>query len=120
MNSAMESTELYQQILGLPEPWFVQAVALDANAATVTIQLAQRTGKGLFPCPRCQQRAPVSDHSETRTWRHLDPCQFETLLQAQAPRVNCPKCGVHPSACRGPNRADALPCSWSASPLTCG
>lgn len=116
----MESTELYQQILGLPEPWFVQAVALDANAATVTIQLAQRTGKGLFPCPRCQQRAPVSDHSETRTWRHLDPCQFETLLQAQAPRVNCPKCGVHPSACRGPNRADALPCSWSASPLTCG
>lgn len=91
----MESTELYQQILGLREPWYVAAVDLDANAATVTIQLAHRTGKNLFQCPHCQQGAPVYDHSDTRTWRHLDTCQFETLLQAQVPRVNCTKCGVH-------------------------
>jgi transposase len=91
----MESTELYQQILGLQEPWFVQAVALDANAATVRIQLAHRIGKGVFQCPRCQQSAPIYDHLEARTWRHLDTCQFETLLQAQVPRVDCRRCGVH-------------------------
>lgn len=91
----MESTELYQQILGLQEPWFVQAVALDANAATVTIQLAHRTGKGVFQCPRCQQSAAIYDHAESRTWRHLDTCQFETLLQARVPRLACTQCGVH-------------------------
>lgn len=91
----MESTELYQQILGLKEPWYVEAVALDAKAATVTIQLAHRLGKGIFQCPHCQQSAPVYDHLDTRTWRHLDTCQFETFLQAQVPRVKCSDCGVH-------------------------
>jgi transposase len=91
----MESTELYEQILGLTEPWYVTSVNLDAQAATITIQLAHRRGKGLFHCPRCQQSAPVYDHLEERTWRHLDTCQFETRLQAAVPRVNCTACGTH-------------------------
>lgn len=90
----MESTELYQQILGLQEPWFVAAVALDTQAATVTIELAHRNGPGLFVCPKCQTGAPVYDHQDARTWRHLDTCQFETRLQAAVPRVNCARCGV--------------------------
>jgi transposase len=90
----MESTELYQQILGLQEPWYVAAVALDTQAATVTIQLAHRTGQGLFVCPQCQTVAPVYDHQDARIWRHLDTCQFETRLQAAIPRVNCAHCGV--------------------------
>lgn len=90
----MESTELYQQILGLQEPWYVSAVDLDAQAAVVTIQLAHRTGQGLFVCPQCRTVAPVYDHQEVRTWRHLDTCQFETRLQAAVPRVHCTRCGV--------------------------
>lgn len=90
----MESTELYQQILGLQEPWYVSAVDLDAQAAIVTIQLAHRTGQGLFLCPQCHTVAPVYDHQDERTWRHLDTCQFETRLQAAVPRVNCTRCGV--------------------------
>jgi transposase len=34
------------------------------------------------------------DHAETRTWRHLDTCQFETHLHAEIPRVQCPTHGV--------------------------
>lgn len=94
MNRSMESTELYQQILGLQEPWDVAAVALDAQAATVTLQVAQRTGQGLFVCPQCQTVAPVYDHQAARTWRHLDTCQFETRVQAAVPRVNCASCGA--------------------------
>jgi transposase len=90
----MESTELYQQILGLQEPWYVSAVDLDAQAAVVTIQLAHRTGQGLFVCPQCRTVAPVYDHQEVRTWRHLDTCQFETRLQAAVPRVHGTRCGV--------------------------
>lgn len=29
-----------------------------------------------------------------RTWRHLDTCQFQTLLTARLPRVDCPEHGV--------------------------
>ncbi len=40
----------------------------------------------------CQ--AIVVDHAPERTWRHLDTMQFETILKARIPRVNCSKCGV--------------------------
>lgn len=90
----MESTDLYQQILGIQDPWYVAAVALDVQAAMVTIQLAHRTEPNCFVCPQCQTTAPVYDHQNERTWRHLDTCQFETRLQAAVPRVNCASCGV--------------------------
>ena len=34
----------------------------------------------------------VHDH-ETRRWRHLDSCQFQTILVAEVPRVRCPEHG---------------------------
>jgi len=91
----MDATELYQPILGLTEPWYVETVTIDEPTTTVTIQLAHQTGSDWFPCPRCQQNAPVYDHLPERTWRHLDTCQFTTLVQARVPRVTCPCCGVH-------------------------
>jgi len=36
----------------------------------------------------------VYDHREERSWRHLDTMQFETLLIAEVPRVDCEKHGV--------------------------
>ena len=32
--------------------------------------------------------------SVTRRWRHLDSCQFKTILEADLPRVECPDHGV--------------------------
>ncbi|MFG0261911.1 MAG: transposase family protein, partial [Novipirellula sp. JB048] len=34
------------------------------------------------------------DHTETRRSRHLDSCQFKTILIARIPRVKCPTHGV--------------------------
>ncbi len=47
-----------------------------------------------FPCPECGPRAGVRDHAEPRGWRHLDSCQFQTVLHCRIPRVTCPTHGV--------------------------
>lgn len=91
----MESTELYQQILGISAPWFVESVEINHEQTTVTVSLAHSTQPGQFCCPKCQQAASIYDHHQARTWRHLDTCQFQTLLTASVPRVNCTACGIH-------------------------
>ena len=47
-----------------------------------------------FTCPECGTKLGIYDHVEERTWRHLDSCQFATMLRARIPRVKCPKHGV--------------------------
>jgi transposase len=42
----------------------------------------------------CQAASPRYD-SRRRTWRHLDTCQYRTLLTAEVPRVSCKDHGVH-------------------------
>jgi transposase len=37
---------------------------------------------------------PGHDHAEERVWRHLDTCQYQTVLHARVPRVACPTHGV--------------------------
>jgi len=45
-------------------------------------------------CPDCGQLAPGYDCAEERRWRHLDTCQFRTVLTAPVPRVQCGAHGV--------------------------
>ncbi|MFN5917598.1 MAG: transposase family protein, partial [Planctomycetota bacterium] len=47
-----------------------------------------------FCCPECQEELACYDHAEERRWRHLDLCQFKTILIGRVPRVNCPDHGV--------------------------
>src|SRR5207249_731943 len=47
-----------------------------------------------FMCPECGVELSVYDHTDERTWRHLDSCHFQTLLHARPPRVQCPAHGV--------------------------
>jgi transposase len=89
----MRDTSLYQQILGLHEPWKVERVVLDEAAGTITVHVALPAGTRL-PCPECGRAdCAIKDRAE-RTWRHLDTCQFRTLLRAPLPRTDCPTCGV--------------------------
>ena len=53
----------------------------------------EATAGTAFTCPECGTVAPVYDHAERR-WRHLDTCQFTTLLVARVPRVQCGTHGV--------------------------
>ena len=88
----MEDRALYQAILGLSEPWMVDQVELREAEHAVHV-FVEATAGTAFTCPECGTVAPVYDHAERR-WRHLDTCQFTTLLVARVPRVQCGTHGV--------------------------
>ena len=88
----MQDRELYEKLLGLKEPWFVEKVSLDLSAATVTVIIGHPKGAS-FPCPVCGKPSPVYDHQKRR-WRHLDTCGFTTILEAEVPRISCSEHGV--------------------------
>jgi transposase len=89
----MQDKELYQQILGLVSPWSVSEVRLDHEAQEIEVSVDHPRGTK-FCCPECQAELSCHDHAEERRWRHLDSCQFKTILVARPPRVNCPEHGV--------------------------
>jgi transposase len=89
----MQDRQLYEQILGIASPWFVERVELKLEAGQVDVHLAHRPDT-TWTCPECGRACPVHDHHGPRTWRHLDTCQYRTLLHASVPRTNCPEHGV--------------------------
>ncbi|PSM31837.1 transposase family protein [Haliangium sp. UPWRP_2] len=89
----MRDTELYFHLLGLVKPWTVGQVELSVEKLRVDVRV-EHPGELLWPCPQCTHKGPLYDHSEERTWRHLDSCQFLTYLHARIPRIKCPKHGV--------------------------
>jgi transposase len=87
----MEDRQLYAQILGITEPWHVTAVELSRAEGEVRVFVALRTRKRR--CPVCKKASAGYDE-RARQWRHLDTCQFRTILVASVPRVNCAEHGV--------------------------
>ena len=43
----------------------------------------------LWGCPQCRQRMHIHAYEERR-WRHLDSCQFQTIILSRVPVVKCP------------------------------
>lgn len=89
----MRDSELYRAILGLESPWTVARVSLDVKERRVDVY-AEHEKRKTWPCPACGAPCGLHDHDEERTWRHLDSCQFKTLLHARIPRVRCDVHGV--------------------------
>jgi len=89
----MDDRQLYTTILGLREPWVIEAVEVAAEAEEVRVRLAMRDGTEL-QCPDCEKTVPGYDQAAERRWRHLDTCQYQTVLVARIPRVECPEHGV--------------------------
>jgi transposase len=90
----MQDHQLYEQILGIPSPWFVKHVELKLNEGEVHVHLEHRD-RSSWQCPECGRECPLHDHTASRTWRHLDTCQYRTVLHAASPRTACPEHGVH-------------------------
>lgn len=89
----MQDKELYQHILGLKSPWSVARVQLDTEQEQIVIEVEHPQGTK-FCCPECNRQLACYDHAPDREWRHLDSCQYKTLLRASVPRVACPEHGV--------------------------
>lgn len=88
---AMQDRELYAQILGLVAPWRVTEVQLDRDAGEVVVRVESEADR--LPCPTCEKACSRYDH-RARRWRHLDTCQYQTILEAEVPRVKCAEHGV--------------------------
>jgi len=88
----MRDRELYAQILGIQKPWEVSKVELSLKEGEVEVHVGLKTGTKL-KCPKCGAKSPGYDH-HTKRWRHLDICQYKTILTADMPRVQCAKHGV--------------------------
>jgi len=83
----------YGLLLGIQSPWQVKDVKLELEQKPVEIELVWGAGaKG--SCPVCGQECSVYDDAPERTWRHLDTMQFQTVIRARVPRIECEVDGV--------------------------
>jgi transposase len=89
----MQDRQLYQQILGITSPWSVTRVELDLKQGEVRVFL-EHSGNAEWSCAECGRICPIHDHEPSRGWRHLDTCQYQTVLHAAVPRTKCPEHGV--------------------------
>ena len=85
--------DLYQQILGLSSPWKVVDVRLEVEGQAVHISLKYDSASR-FRIPKCDRKYGCYCHAPKRTWRHLNTCQFQTLVHASVPLVRCEEHGV--------------------------
>jgi transposase len=89
----VEDRELYRRILGIESPWRVASVDLQLASKEVHIHLAHEDLPA-WPCAECGAPSQLYDHQPERQWRHLDTCQYRTILHADPPRSQCPTHGV--------------------------
>jgi transposase len=89
----MQDRELYQEILGIETPWFVDRVALKLAEGEVHVYVDHHDERE-WPCPECGASGKLYDHQPERSWRHLDTCQYRTILHAKPPRMECSEHGV--------------------------
>ena len=83
----------YGLLLGIRSPWQVKDVKLELEQKRVEIELVWTAGaKGA--CPVCGKACTVYDFAPERTWRHLDTMQFQTVIWARTPRLECETDGV--------------------------
>ena len=116
----MQDKELYQQILGLTSPWTVSEVKLDMPSQEIRVRVEHPRGT-MFCCPECKKQLSCYDHGEERQWRHLDSCQFKTILIGRVPRVECPEHGVKSVAVGGDRgRERAVRAEGEGQPLLLG
>ena len=81
----VDDKSLYAAILGLKEPWGVEKVDLRLGEGEVHVWVALPKDT-LWVCPDCLAAAPIHDHRE-REWRHLDTCQYRTLVHTPGSRA---------------------------------
>ena len=89
----MQDRELYRRILGLEAPWKVDRVELKLTAGAVHVYLEHQEQVN-WTCPKCGAPSQLHDHQAERQWRHLDTCQYQTVLHARPPRAACGEHGV--------------------------
>lgn len=82
----MKDTALYEHLLGLKTPWSVKSVDLSLTDQRVVVEVVLKQGQVWADPTDSTRRAHINGWTE-RQWRHLDTCQFETLIKARVPQL---------------------------------
>src|ERR1039457_4941742 len=82
----MKDTALYEALLGLQTPWSVKAVELSLEEQRVVGEVELKRGQVWADPTDSTKRAHINGWNE-RQWRHLDTCQFETIIKARVPQL---------------------------------
>lgn len=82
----MKDTALYEQLLGRKSPWSVKRVDLSQAEQRVTVEVVLKAGQVWAGPTNERARAHIHCWGE-REWRHLDTCQFETVIKARVPQL---------------------------------
>jgi len=86
----MDDRQLYETVLGLARPWYVAAVEFRADRDEIWVHLDVES-EAMHACPECGEPRPSYDRVEERSWRHLDTCQYQTIIKTCVPRVEAPR-----------------------------
>jgi len=89
----MPDLDLFQQALGLEEPWKVVEVRFDPAGRRLDLRVDFAKG-ARFACPECGAGGCKVHDTEPHTWRHMNFWQHETYLTARVPRVICAEHGT--------------------------
>ena len=82
----MKDTALYEHLLGLKTPWSVKAVDLSLTDQRVVVEVVLKQGQVWADPTDVTRRAHINGWTE-RQWKHLDTCQFETIVKARVPQL---------------------------------
>ena len=87
----MNDKQLYAQILGISSP--CRVVQVDLRLSEGELVVSAECDSVAMTCPDCDRPCPGYD-TRPRRWRHLDTCQYRTILSADVPRIKCEQHGV--------------------------
>ena len=82
----MNSNQLYEAMLGIKGSWYIKSVILSEEIKQVTVEVALRKGLAWADPTDKTARAHINGWTE-RQWRHLDTCQYKTIIKAKVPQL---------------------------------
>ncbi len=90
----MEETveDFYKYLLKIDGPWKVLTITRKDETEEVIVEVGINSKEGL-QCPVCGIKAKRYDF-RIRRWRHLDSCEYHTLIEAKVPGVECTEHGI--------------------------
>ena len=90
----MQNATLWRALLGV-EKTVVEDIEFDEDEQLLVAHVRPRArARARARCGRCERRSPAYDRGEgRRRWRALDLGAVQVVLEADAPRVNCPSHG---------------------------
>jgi transposase len=90
----VQNATLWRALLGV-EKTVVEDVEFDEDEQLLVAHVRPRArARARARCGRCERRSPGYDAGEgRRRWRALDLGTIQVVLEADAPRVNCPEHG---------------------------